>query len=365
MSRALQTLQMSAREQATQGWIKATVGGTTEQLQSVEDFPTFATVLLSRISSNVDLLYGAFYLADERQMRFIRVGAFATSVSAEPREFAVGEALVGQAALERRTLQIVSTPERHIEIVAGVGAVTPASVLFIPVIHQDVVLAVIELAPSSPVSERQQDLFDALLPTVALNTKILAWKAGDQEASRSDAGAGRRPGSGQRRGRGGHKVQVGFPGQHESRNPHADECDHRPDSFGAENPTNPKQEDYLTKIKSAAQSLLGIINDILDFSKIEAGKLDMEKAEFSLEGVLDNLSSIVSQKAQDKNLEFLISAQHKVPSNLVGDPLRLGQILINLVQQRRQIHRSRRSAGDSRFGRAADRSRQDQVFGPR
>jgi two-component system, sensor histidine kinase and response regulator len=94
---------------------------------------------------------------------------------------------------------------------------------------------------------------------------------------------------------------------------------------------NPKQRDYLTKIKSAAQALLGIINDILDFSKIEAGKLDMEKTNFKLEEVMDNLSSIVGQKAQEKNLEFLISSQHDIPPTLIGDPLRLGQILINLV----------------------------------
>jgi two-component system sensor histidine kinase/response regulator len=92
-----------------------------------------------------------------------------------------------------------------------------------------------------------------------------------------------------------------------------------------------KQEDYLTKIKSAAQALLGIINDILDFSKIEAGKLEIEKTDFHLEDVLNNLSSIVGQKAQEKNLEFLISEQHDLPQNLIGDPLRLGQILINLM----------------------------------
>jgi PAS domain S-box-containing protein len=93
----------------------------------------------------------------------------------------------------------------------------------------------------------------------------------------------------------------------------------------------PKQHDYLTKTKAAAQSLLGVINDILDFSKIEAGKLDMEKADFRLEDVFENVSSVVSQKAHEKNLEFLIAAQRDLPSNLVGDPLRLGQILINLV----------------------------------
>ena len=92
-----------------------------------------------------------------------------------------------------------------------------------------------------------------------------------------------------------------------------------------------KQRDYLTKTKVAAQALLGVINDILDFSKIEAGKLDMENTEFRLDSVFENLSSIVSQKAHDKNLEFLIAAPHDLPLNLVGDALRLGQILINLV----------------------------------
>ena len=93
----------------------------------------------------------------------------------------------------------------------------------------------------------------------------------------------------------------------------------------------PKQRDYLAKTKAAAQSLLAIINDILDFSKIEAGKLDLENTDFRLDDVLENLSSIVSQRAYDKNLEFLIVAPHDLPLNLVGDPLRLGQILINLA----------------------------------
>jgi len=93
----------------------------------------------------------------------------------------------------------------------------------------------------------------------------------------------------------------------------------------------PKQRDYLTKTKTAAQTLLGVINDILDFSKIEAGKLDMEKIDFSLEDVLGNVSSMVCQKAHDKNLEFLVAAPQDLPAHLVGDPLRLGQVLINLV----------------------------------
>ena len=91
-----------------------------------------------------------------------------------------------------------------------------------------------------------------------------------------------------------------------------------------------KQQNYVSKIQSSAHALLGLINDILDFSKIEAGKLDMETIEFSLGDVFDNLSTLLSDKALDKNLELLFSVDKEVPTHLLGDPLRLGQILVNL-----------------------------------
>jgi two-component system sensor histidine kinase/response regulator len=94
---------------------------------------------------------------------------------------------------------------------------------------------------------------------------------------------------------------------------------------------NPKQLDYVGKIHRAAMSLLGIINDILDFSKIEAGKLDVESIPFFLDDVLSNVASVTSQKATDKQLEYLFHVPHTIPRHLVGDPLRLGQVLINLV----------------------------------
>ena len=92
-----------------------------------------------------------------------------------------------------------------------------------------------------------------------------------------------------------------------------------------------RQHDYVTKIHNSAQSLLGIINDILDLSKIEAGKLGIENTEFDLLEVLDNLASLISVKAEEKGLEFLISAAPGLPYFLIGDPLRLGQILLNLA----------------------------------
>lgn len=92
----------------------------------------------------------------------------------------------------------------------------------------------------------------------------------------------------------------------------------------------PRQRNYIEKVNRAGENLLGIINDILDFSKIEAGRLTMEAIEFRLEDVLDNLASLLATKAEDKGLELLFQIAPEVPTALVGDPLRLGQVLINL-----------------------------------
>jgi PAS domain S-box-containing protein len=93
----------------------------------------------------------------------------------------------------------------------------------------------------------------------------------------------------------------------------------------------PKQRNYIEKVDSAAHNLLGIINDILDFSKIEAGKMQFERREFFLEDVLENLADLSVIKAQDKGLELLFDVAPDVPTALVGDSLRLGQVLLNLV----------------------------------
>lgn len=92
-----------------------------------------------------------------------------------------------------------------------------------------------------------------------------------------------------------------------------------------------RQYDYVKKIDDAAKSLLGIINDILDFSKIEAGKLDIENISFDLNQIIQNLSNIVSVKSQEKGLELIFIVSPEIPKFLKGDPLRLSQILINLV----------------------------------
>jgi len=94
---------------------------------------------------------------------------------------------------------------------------------------------------------------------------------------------------------------------------------------------SPKQHNYIEKVYLSANNLLGIINDILDFSKIEAGKMDMEVANFQLDDVLENLANLLGVRADDKGVEFLFDVDPEVPTALMGDPLRLGQVLLNLA----------------------------------
>ena len=91
----------------------------------------------------------------------------------------------------------------------------------------------------------------------------------------------------------------------------------------------PRQRDYIGKVQSSGQHLLGIINDILDFSKVEAGKLSLENIDFELDKVLDNVASLITDKCSSKGLELVFNVEPDVPPALVGDSLRVSQILIN------------------------------------
>ncbi|MCU7866373.1 MAG: response regulator [Candidatus Thiodiazotropha sp. (ex Lucinoma borealis)] len=96
------------------------------------------------------------------------------------------------------------------------------------------------------------------------------------------------------------------------------------------NNMDPKQRRYMGKVRQSSQSLLNIINDILDFSRIEAGGFELEQTPFSIESIFDNLSNLVGQKAAEKQLEFIFDIDRRIPPLMLGDPVKLQQILVNL-----------------------------------
>ncbi|MCU7931717.1 MAG: PAS domain S-box protein [Candidatus Thiodiazotropha sp. (ex Codakia rugifera)] len=94
---------------------------------------------------------------------------------------------------------------------------------------------------------------------------------------------------------------------------------------------NDKQKNYVTKAHQSAKNLLGIINDILDFSKIEAGKIELEENNFQLKKVIDNMVNLVRLKAQERSIHLAVKIDQNVPKKLIGDQLRLSQVLTNLA----------------------------------
>ena len=123
-------------------------------------------------------------------------------------------------------------------------------------------------------------------------------------------------------------------------------------------PLDPTLRDYLGKIHGSARALLGILNDILDYSKIEAGRLHVETIEFPLDRVLKNISSLFSLAAEEKNLALTLTVAPEVPAQLIGDPLRLTQVLSNLVSNAIKFTEHGEVAVDvSSIGHAGDLAR--------
>jgi two-component system, sensor histidine kinase and response regulator len=174
MARALEILRHVAQEQAISARTKTISADIAEALQKCQSFAEFGNVLTSRLADIMGMVYGAFYLSDSSHASLQRMGGYACDDSLHTNHFGWGQGLVGQAALDKRTILLPLPKEEQDGASVGLGTLQVKSILIMPVTNQDEVMGVLELGALNDFSADQQGILEILMPVVAMNLEILA-----------------------------------------------------------------------------------------------------------------------------------------------------------------------------------------------
>jgi signal transduction histidine kinase/DNA-binding response OmpR family regulator/HPt (histidine-containing phosphotransfer) domain-containing protein/CHASE3 domain sensor protein len=360
LARAVDILKSGAAAMEEQRWVKANAARIAADLQSATTFAELGQRLLSGLVPALGGGIAGLYTLDtaEQQLNLITGYGLGEGHDA-PRTFALGEGLVGQCAQDRQAIHLTGLPPQYLAISSGLGSAAPSSAVAWPLLVQDHILGVLEFASFRPLAERESALVAELLPIVALSLEVLARNVRTRELlERTQAQARQLEEQTEELTQSQQELLaqkeelVAQQQELAAAKRKAEEATEMKSLFLAnmsheirtpmnaiiglsylalKTPLDAKQRDYVSKIHGAGTSLLGVINDILDFSKIEAGKLDLEVTDFQIEDIIGSVVTLTAQKAHDKGLEFLADVPRAIPERLRGDPLRLGQVLTNLV----------------------------------
>jgi signal transduction histidine kinase/CheY-like chemotaxis protein len=341
IARALVVLQTNARYADNQHWVKSSIFDVGACLQAIDKMDLFSEKLLASMNQLVSARIGLFYVDDAATGVYQLKGSLGLdSIQKVAQSFVAGEGLGGQCAAQGKTLTVESSIDTSLNLRSGLIDQAPLWLRLIPVLSPSgKVQAVIELAGLTPLTEKQTQFLNEVVIPVGLNLDILSKKqVADRLLAHTTA-----------------QAQALLSQQNEivTSREQAEEATRVKSSFLAnmsheirtpmgaviglaylalKTDLNPQQRDYVQKIHLAGTSLMTVINDILDFSKMEAGKMSLEKLPFRLDEMLDSMSMLVSQKAYEKGLELLIRVAPDVPPCLLGDAMRLRQVLVNLVR---------------------------------
>ncbi|MFI0453864.1 HAMP domain-containing protein [Actinomadura sp. 6N118] len=380
------TLRESTRANEEQDWLKTNLARIGGLMQGHRDLMQVAELIMTELTPTASAQYGAFYLADQAtdDTELALIAGYGVKKGHAGRlRYALGEGLVGQAAIERRTILIADAPAGYVKIGSGLGEAAPVNIIVLPIIFEDTVLGAIELASFGRFSDVHLAFFNQLIETIGVtlnaisaNTRTEALLAESQRLAqelqeRSDE-LQRQQGE-LRHSNTELEEKAALLAQQnraiEIQNFQIEQArrtlEERAEQLAissrykseflanmshelrtplnsllvlakllSENPggnLTDKQVEFAKTIHDSGTDLLELINDILDLAKVEAGKMDLHPQRLPVSGLVDYVEATFRPLAVDKGLHFDVEVAPEVPATLHTDEQRLQQVIRNLL----------------------------------
>ncbi|HET9257773.1 MAG TPA: HAMP domain-containing protein [Pseudonocardiaceae bacterium] len=386
INKMIATLRETTRTNQEQDWLKTNLARLSALLQGHRDLATVASLVLSELAPLVRAQQGAFFLVREQpdgQPVVEFTAGYGIGKPAAIRRFALGESLVGQAALDKRTILVTDAPPDYTSISSGLGSAAPANLLVLPLLFEDKALGVIELASVNQFTTVHRDLLERLREAIGMNVNTILANSrtetllaesqrltqeltlGSQqlqnqraELQKSNTELAEKAALLAKQNRAieikNAEIELARQELEERAAALAAASRYKSDfmanmSHELRTPLNSalvlaklladnldgnlsdKQVEFARTIHSAGSDLLQLINDILDLAKVEAGRMEPALSNVAMTAVVSYVKSLCEPLAADKALHFTVRLDPALPEFFRTDEQRLQQVLRNLL----------------------------------
>ena len=359
LNQMIANLRDTTQTNAEQDWLKTNLARISGLMQGQRDLQAVSRLIMSEVTPVVSAQHGAFFLADatsaaELELRLIASYGYKQRKSVSNR-FALGEGLVGQAALESQSILITEAPADYIKISSGLGEASPVNVVVMPVLFEGRVLGVIELAALRPFTEVNLAFLDQLVETIGVVLNTIMANMRTEELLLQSQSLAQELGSQQEELRETNReIEQARMGLQEKADQLAISSRYKSEflanmSHELRTPLNsmlilsgllsdngdgnlsPRQVEFAETIHGAGSELLALIDSILDLSKVEAGRMEVNPTDVSLARLRGGLERTFRPVAETQGLAFTIEAGAGLPATVRTDEQRMGQVLKNLL----------------------------------